>query len=196
MEDTKKNMNDETMNIMIAAKEDFEKEIMPKTRQAIKEMIAEADPEFIKVCRIEYLGAQTEDLSRRKQRLVFLYEEAARRDCAAINRIYLGHLVIDIDEQIKKLEVQIKAMSNPDKSKNITEDMIQRAKDHPFVDLLEFKKNKTNCPFHEDKTPSAHLYEKDNHVHCFSCHRNFDTIDFIQERDGLSWADAVKYLGG
>jgi hypothetical protein len=179
--------DEEYMNTVIAAKEDFVKHIMPKTRKAIKDHIAEADKEFAKACRIEYLTILIDELELRIDYYTMLYKKDE-----GMNRIYSGQQILEAQERINKHKGEIRAL-NSDKKGDITDEMIQRAKEHPFTDLLPFKKNKCFCPYHEEKTPSAHLY-LDNHVYCFSCHNSFDTIDFIIERDGKTFADAVKYL--
>jgi DNA primase len=41
------------------------------------------------------------------------------------------------------------------------------------------------CPFHQDKTPSFHVYERTNSFHCFSCETNGSGIDFVMKMTGL-----------
>ena len=50
------------------------------------------------------------------------------------------------------------------------------------------------CPFHSEKTPSFKVFP-DNHFKCFSCGAYGDEIDFVQKMYGLSFLDALKYLG-
>ena len=42
------------------------------------------------------------------------------------------------------------------------------------------------CPFHEDKTPSLKIYPETNTYHCFGCGKTGDTIQFIQDKQGLT----------
>lgn len=179
---------------MLAAKEDFEREIMPRTRQAIKKMIAEADPAFVRTCRIEYLKDHMTELIIDAFMLMDRYEEAVKKDSTPFNRFYLGGKLREKVGEIVKLQSQIISLRKPDRKGAITDEMIRQAKEHPFTDLLEFRRNTASCPFHEDRTPSMFYYQKDNKVHCFSCHRSFDTISFIQERDRLGFTDAIKFL--
>jgi hypothetical protein len=51
---------------------------------------------------------------------------------------------------------------------------------------------KLHCPFHADKTASAHLY--DDRIHCFSCGRSSDAIDLEQLAQGGTVADAIRSL--
>ena len=50
------------------------------------------------------------------------------------------------------------------------------------------------CPFHAEKTPSFYVFP-DGHYHCFGCHAHGDTISFIQKLHGLTFPEALKYLG-
>ena len=48
------------------------------------------------------------------------------------------------------------------------------------------------CPFHNEKTPSMKIYEKD--YHCFGCGENGDVIDFIQKLFNISFQDTLKKI--
>lgn len=50
------------------------------------------------------------------------------------------------------------------------------------------------CPFHAEKTPSFFVFQ-DNRFKCFGCGEHGDVIDFVQRLHGLSFRDALKYLG-
>jgi DNA primase len=53
---------------------------------------------------------------------------------------------------------------------------------------------KWTCPFHDDrKTPS--LGVGGNHWKCFGCGRSGDAIDWLREREGLSFREACQRLG-
>lgn len=49
------------------------------------------------------------------------------------------------------------------------------------------------CPFHEEKTPSFHVYP-DGHYHCFGCGAHGTTLGFLMEMDGLTFPEAVESL--
>lgn len=186
--------SEDYMDIVFAAKEDYESEIMPKTQQAIREMIREADPEFVRTCRIEYLKERMSELIVDGLIIMKHYEEAIKKDLPAFNRYYMGGKLREKVGEIVKLQGQIIALRHPERKGVITDEMIQRAKEHPFTNLLKFRRNTTKCFLHEDTTPSMFYYQKDNRVHCFSCGRSFDSIGFVMERDGLNFVEAVKFL--
>lgn len=50
------------------------------------------------------------------------------------------------------------------------------------------------CPFHNEKTPSFHVY--DDHYHCFGCGAHGDAIEFLKAKSGLSFPEAIEQLAG
>jgi DNA primase len=49
------------------------------------------------------------------------------------------------------------------------------------------------CPFHGEKTPSFHVYDK-GFFHCFGCNVGGDVIKFVQLHDKVPFPDAVRQL--
>jgi DNA primase len=50
------------------------------------------------------------------------------------------------------------------------------------------------CPFHDEKSPSFHVTPSRGFFHCFGCQAGGDVIKFLQEIDGLGFAEAVERL--
>ena len=50
------------------------------------------------------------------------------------------------------------------------------------------------CPFHEERTPSFSLNPADKVYYCFGCEASGDVFTFVQEKEGLGFADAVEAL--
>lgn len=50
------------------------------------------------------------------------------------------------------------------------------------------------CPFHNEKTPSFHVYPDNQSFYCFGCSLGGDVITFVKLAEGLKFTDAVKYL--
>lgn len=48
------------------------------------------------------------------------------------------------------------------------------------------------CPFHNEKTPSMKVYEKD--YHCFGCGEHGDIVTFVQKFFNLSFQEALKKI--
>jgi DNA primase len=54
-------------------------------------------------------------------------------------------------------------------------------------------KRMTNCPFHDERTPSFVIYS-DNSYHCFGCGAHGNAIDFLIKKLGYSFEHACSIL--
>ncbi|MBV2351719.1 toprim domain-containing protein [Synechococcus sp. HK05] len=52
----------------------------------------------------------------------------------------------------------------------------------------------TRCPWHDDRHPSLSVSPTRNRVHCFVCGKGTDAIGWLQDRQGLSFQEAVLEL--
>jgi DNA primase len=50
------------------------------------------------------------------------------------------------------------------------------------------------CPFHDERTPSFSVEPQEKLYHCFGCGVGGDVIKFVEEKDGLNFAEAVEIL--
>lgn len=50
------------------------------------------------------------------------------------------------------------------------------------------------CPFHDERTPSFSVDPQQKLYHCFGCGVGGDVIKFVEEKEGLGFADAVEML--
>jgi DNA primase len=50
------------------------------------------------------------------------------------------------------------------------------------------------CPFHQEKSPSFHVDDRQGFYYCFGCHAKGDAIAFLRERENMSFMDAVEEL--
>lgn len=70
----------------------------------------------------------------------------------------------------------------------------------PIMDVLNYYEvplsgRKINCLWHEDGTPSAHIYEDTNLGYCFGCSRaSFSSIDIVMLKEGLPFNEAIEFL--
>jgi DNA primase len=60
---------------------------------------------------------------------------------------------------------------------------------------VELKRGKALCPFHSERTPSFMVNQKKQTFHCYGCGEHGDVISFIMKLKGVSFKDALVYLG-
>ncbi len=64
-----------------------------------------------------------------------------------------------------------------------------------YVQLKKAGQNyKGLCPFHNEKTPSFVVSPEKQIFHCFGCHKGGDLFTFIEEIEGVSFAEALQVL--
>jgi DNA primase len=56
------------------------------------------------------------------------------------------------------------------------------------------KKGFGPCPFHNEKSASFHINERENYFKCFGCGEAGDAISFVQKVKGLSFAEAIEEI--
>ena len=85
----------------------------------------------------------------------------------------------------------------------ITSESIDRVRD--ATDIVEIVSAHTDlrrqgdrfvglCPFHEERTPSFSVEPRDKLYFCFGCEAGGDVFDFLSEKEGLDFPDAVEAL--
>ena len=50
------------------------------------------------------------------------------------------------------------------------------------------------CPFHNERTPSFSVNRRKNFCYCFSCKKGGSPVNFIMEKEGLSYHEALLHL--
>lgn len=50
------------------------------------------------------------------------------------------------------------------------------------------------CPFHNERTPSFSVNKSKNFCYCFSCHKGGSPVNFIMEKEGVSYHEALLHL--
>lgn len=50
------------------------------------------------------------------------------------------------------------------------------------------------CPFHSEKTPSFYVNAQGQYFHCFGCGKTGDVFHWVQERDNITFSEALEIL--
>lgn len=96
-------------------------------------------------------------------------------------------------ERIIKILKRLKFSLTKEVKSEISDLMIQQARSYPFEALLpDVKRDMAICPFHKER--NASFYIKNNYGYCFGCGWKGNPIDFVMEKEGLSFKEAVKLL--
>lgn len=56
------------------------------------------------------------------------------------------------------------------------------------------KSYKGLCPFHNERTPSFHVFPESQTWQCFGCHEGGDVFSFVEKQQGLEFREALAYL--
>jgi len=121
-----------------------------------------------------------------------------------LNMIWEGLLESTAGQRLEELSKKIRwyrmaLYQQPAKPGAITDDDIERAKQFPLENLLtpptnRHFKNQYLCPFHEEKTPSFHLYPQTNSYFCFGCQKGGDVISYVMDKNKMEFVEAVNFL--
>lgn len=85
----------------------------------------------------------------------------------------------------------------------IDRETVQRIKDTADIvevvsDYVSLTRRGSNymglCPFHNERTPSFSVNRRKNFCYCFSCHKGGSPVNFIMEKEGISYHDALLQL--
>lgn len=106
----------------------------------------------------------------------------------------LTAMFADIDKAKREMNNLKRRTRNKPAANEITDDMIERARLYPVELLVEFKRGKARAWCHDDRNPSAFHGTRTNTVQCPVCARGFGPIDVLMDRDGCSFAEAVRQL--
>ncbi len=163
---------------------DIEIKLEQEARKKVREFIIETDKGWARERRLEFVEGKVEELERLHKKMWALNAP-----------FWLRKVVWDLlngDKWIREKVYLGQRKRGNGNHNQITDAMIERAREYSFEELLEVKNNFALCPFHDDKNPS--FYVKNNFGHCFGCGITCDTIDFVIRRDDVSFVEAVSVL--
>ena len=97
---------------------------------------------------------------------------------------------------IKRIVTYLTPVTTAQAVGRITDEMIERAKAVPIEDLYDGRivRGTGLCPFHNEATPSFHIWN-DNRWHCFgACGIGGDSVAFYMKANGVDFKTAVRKL--
>jgi hypothetical protein len=128
--------------------------------------------------------------------LVEMSQEEPDEINSELYAIWAGDLFMDIyryQKELKRMTTAINPVQTP-KPGAITDEMIERAREYPVENLVEFVRGKAKAWCHDDRNPSMFHGTRNNIVVCPVCDKKFGPIDVLVTRDGMTFRDAVLTL--
>lgn len=210
----------ETLFLAIEESKELLEDLESRARTNIKLHIADYEARHPRWARRHRMKFLKEEIARLNNRITFVqceHIDAMNHDelvWAGIKLLEAKELKEERDKLVsdlnwaanKHLYTPSEGSKSGDGGKNwdrVTDEMIRRARDYPFEDLLrnygwKGKRQMYVCQIHGDKNPSFHVRRKDNRGHCWGCGwkdgKYGDTIDFVMEVEGIEWKEAVRRL--
>jgi hypothetical protein len=178
--------------------ERYYKEIeLPKVRAAISDFKKEVGI-WGRADRWLYLIGRLIEVQGQLDRAYLDIKDEYAKDGAFIDRGLRGEGIEDLEAFKNKISAEIARIENiiqgkSNQREDLTEKIVQ-AKQYPIENLADVKRGMALCPFHGEKNASMGI--KNNRYHCFACGARGDVIDFLMNRDGISFKEAVEYLAG
>lgn len=164
------------------------KSIVPKLLKSYKQQRAELVEAIAK--RLADIKAESSDE---------MYQYFYRKWLA----VTLGEELQVIDGHIARLSNQLQLIKGKSTPKGIvTWELIKSARSVPVESLFnqQFRRSGRNliglCPFHEERTPSFHIYTEENRGWGFCCNQGGDSIKLYMLLHDCDFKEAVLTLSG
>lgn len=124
------------------------------------------------------------------------YDAEVKADNPPLVRMMAFRLrkIEDLEKELGRISWSLQALDGKTRKGNgITDEMIQQAREYPFEKLIEIGRGgMVRCPFHQDKSPS--MYIRRGFAYCFGCGRSWNPIDWVMEKEGVDFIEAVRRL--
>lgn len=176
--------------------------ILSECRQSVVKLLSEYKKEFNQSwadsCRRVYVKDSISRLILDAWFWIAEYELSLEKKEEPTNQVYIKEKLDDtlgnIRKMLKELYWREKQPLRGSKG-TITRDNIQNARAYDFRALLpDLRNNVCLCPFHNDSNPSMVYNYKRNVVRCYSCNKSWDTIQFVMDKEGITFPQAVRRL--
>jgi len=117
--------------------------------------------------------------------------------------VTLGEDLQVVDGHIARLSRQLQLIKGKAAAKGVvTQDLIEKARDVPVENLFnqQFRRSGHDlvglCPFHDEHSPSFHIYTNENRGWCFGCNQGGDSIRLYMLLHDCDFKEAVLTLSG
>ena len=145
-------------------------------------------PELLSTSSTLFLETMLREIDNKIMELCAEYRDDFVNNEEYVNRLLLAETIASWEAQRKRVKSELRVLEG----KGISDGKLERAKLRRFEEFIEVKKNKASCPFHEDRHPSFSI--RGDKGHCFSCGFHGDVVDFIMQKNGFDFQQAINFL--
>lgn len=189
--------------IAIIKKEEiyYYSKVVPEVKKKLREFteeVKEIELEFVKNRRLEYLGNEIKQLEKETKEIFELFKKNGFS--------FFGDVILKVfrySEKVKKIKrFQFEYRSikfNKGSTQSFPEEYIEMARNADCAQFLDIKKRVggkawTNCPFHNEKTPSFCCYEDGKGFFCYGCGVGGDAITLVRKLHNMGFREAVNFI--
>jgi hypothetical protein len=145
-------------------------------------------PELLLTSSRLFLETMLDEINKKISDLHAEYKQDFENNAEYVDRLLLAETITLWEKQRHRVKAQLRVLDG----KGINYGRLERAKLRRFKEFIEVNRNKASCPFHEDKHPSFSI--RGNKGHCFSCGWHCDILNFIMQKQGLDFKQAINFL--
>lgn len=122
--------------------------------------------------------------------------ETWKKTQGEMNKAFVSSQLEQIENTQTRLNKRLKFMLEPTMDGDVTDIMIEQAREYPVSSLFDDIVRGRVIPFcHSSNNYTAQVGEGGkNFMYCHKCKQAFNPIDILVVRDGYSFTDAVKRL--
>lgn len=174
----------------------LEMEWRDATRKTVSEFIQDMG-NVGRCIKLEALHEQLIDAEMESQDRHRRIKQAVLAGASTLETDIIYQPIAELESLIEKLNRKIKSLlahRAVDRPDEITDDMIQKAKEYPIADIIGgiTRKGNVHCIWHTETHPSMGI--KNNRATCFSCGKFGDSIDVYMHLNGCTFHEAARRL--
>lgn len=182
--------------LIIAKKAEKERHLeVSKIRKMIRDWVESPEMAiFSRECRERYLKNQLSGAVRQfqKTREEYIENKKNGKSDNELNNLYTAG--VNLSKKINGYKNSIAVLQGKvDKKDIITNEMIERAREFPIINLVEINQiGRVKCPFHQGEHHNSSI--KNNFFYCFVCQKNSDSIGLYRQIHRASFKEAILSL--
>jgi hypothetical protein len=167
-----------------------------KIEHEFVEEIKAENPEWVNDRKLEYLIFKAAGIKMRLDKARWQWEQDKKTGVGIMERMTNWYILSDegLEKKLKRLWVEIKMRVQGYEYGDTSPERVELARAVPVSEVYPELPEMINCvnPQHPDETPSMSISR--GFAYCFSCGANYNTVDFVMEKEKLDFKKAVNFI--